>query len=184
MRMYNLLEHSADSITSGSLRNYYKDEVIDAFIDANENNADNYRIENRETVISELFDSKTKIIRSTAADNNTFQTEASVLLKHLSDFWRYLDFPLVNCELNLYFSWSKECIISEISKTAAVAANPINPAEPAMATNCTTLQTNSTKLYVPVVTLSMNNNIKFLENLKQQFKRTISWNVDLKQYRE
>ena len=34
----------------------------------------------------------------------------------------------------------------------------------------------STKLYTPVVTLSINNNIKFLERLKQGFKRTISWN--------
>ena len=34
----------------------------------------------------------------------------------------------------------------------------------------------STKIYVPVVTLSINNNIKLLENIKQGFKRTISWN--------
>ena len=34
----------------------------------------------------------------------------------------------------------------------------------------------STKLYVPVVTLSINDNIKFLENIKQEFKRTISLN--------
>ena len=34
----------------------------------------------------------------------------------------------------------------------------------------------SSKLYVPVVTLSINDNIKFLENVKQGFKRTISWN--------
>ena len=34
----------------------------------------------------------------------------------------------------------------------------------------------STKLYVPVFTLSINDNIKFLENIKQGFKRTISWN--------
>ena len=34
----------------------------------------------------------------------------------------------------------------------------------------------STKLYVPVITLSINDNIKFLENIKQWFKRTIFWN--------
>ena len=33
----------------------------------------------------------------------------------------------------------------------------------------------STKLYVPVVTLPINDNIKFLEKIKQRFKRTISW---------
>ena len=35
---------------------------------------------------------------------------------------------------------------------------------------------NSTKLYAPGVTLSTNDNIKFLENMKQEFERTISWN--------
>ena len=38
-----------------------------------------------------------------------------------------------------------------------------------------TVQINNAKLYIPVVTLSINNNIKFLENIKQGFKRTISW---------
>ena len=40
----------------------------------------------------------------------------------------------------------------------------------------TTFQINNAKLYVPVVILSINDNIKFLENIKQGFKRTISWN--------
>ena len=39
-----------------------------------------------------------------------------------------------------------------------------------------TFQINNTKLHAPVVTLSINDNIKFLENIKQGFKRTISWN--------
>ena len=63
--------------------------------------------------------------------------------------------------------WSKNCIISEILKTA--------PAE-ATETKVARFQMNNAKLYVPVVTLSMNNNIKFLEKIKQGFKRTISWN--------
>ena len=40
-----------------------------------------------------------------------------------------------------------------------------------------TFQTNSTKIYIPAVTLSMNENIKFLENPKQGCEKTISWNV-------
>ena len=39
-----------------------------------------------------------------------------------------------------------------------------------------TFQINNAKLYVPVVTLSINDNIKFLENMKQGFERTINWN--------
>ena len=43
-------------------------------------------------------------------------------------------------------------------------------------TNGATFQINNAKLYVPVVTLSINDNIKFLENIKQGFQTTVSWN--------
>ena len=69
-----------------------------------------------------------------------------------------------------------DCVISEISKTAAVAANP--PTQPTEVTqiNWATFRINSTKFYVPVVTLSTNDNTKLLENLKPGFKRTSFWN--------
>ena len=97
-------------------------------------------------------------------------------LKYLSNFWRFRDLPLINCEIELDLSWSKESIISEISKTAAVAANPPNPAREVTERNSSTFQENNIKLYVLVFTLSKNDNIKFLENIKQGFTRTISWN--------
>ena len=34
----------------------------------------------------------------------------------------------------------------------------------------------TTKRYIPIVTLSINKNIKFLEDLKQELKRRVSWN--------
>ena len=46
----------------------------------------------------------------------------------------------------------------------------------ATTTTSATFQINNAKIYVPVVTFSINDNIKFLENIKQGFKRTISWN--------
>ena len=46
----------------------------------------------------------------------------------------------------------------------------------AIQTTSETLQINNGKFYVPFVTFSINDNIKFLENVKQRFKRTISWN--------
>ena len=55
-------------------------------------------------------------------------------------------------------------------------ANPAVPGVAAIQTTGTSFQINNAKLYVPVVTLSINDNIKFLENIKQGFKRTISWN--------
>ena len=76
--------------------------------------------------------------------------------------------------------YKKECILSEIYKTAEVPANPnTNPPNPliqATATTIATFQVSNVKLYGPVITLSFNDNIKFLENIKQEFKRTISWN--------
>ena len=42
----------------------------------------------------------------------------------MSNFWRSLDFALINCEIELDLSWSKECIVSEINKTPEVIANP------------------------------------------------------------
>ena len=62
-------------------------------------------------------------------------------------------------------SCSKECIISEISRTAAVAANPTVPATEATEKNSAAFQINNAKIYVTVVTLTINDDIKFLENM-------------------
>ena len=76
--------------------------------------------------------------------------------------------------------WKKICGISEISTTPTGAenlnANPSVQAREAIPTTGATFRINNAKLYVPVVTLSINDKIKFLENIKQGFKRTISWN--------
>ena len=75
--------------------------------------------------------------------------------------------------------WSKKFIILEICRTPGVPAypntNPPNPPLPSALTSDTIFQTNSAKIYVPVVTLSVNNNIKFLPNIKQGFKRILFW---------
>ena len=86
--------------------------------------------------------------------------EVTIPLKYLSNFWRFLDLPLINCERELDLSWTKDCVLIEHHNNIA-------------GVNC---MITSTELYVPVVTLSINDNIKFLENIKQGFKRTIFWN--------
>ena len=91
----------------------------------------------------------------------------------MSNFWRSFDLPLINCEIELDLRWTRICIISVTSRTAAVAGD--NPIE-AKITTSATFQINNVKLYVPLVTLSINDNIKFLEHLTQRFRRTISWN--------
>ena len=88
MPMYNLIEYSDNySKTSGSLWQYHKDEP-------NDNTAD-----------TESFKSKVKIIGKTLYDGNTKDVEIIVPLKYLSNFWRTLKMPLINCELNLILTW-------------------------------------------------------------------------------
>ena len=65
---------------------------------------------------------------------------------------------LVNCEIELDLLCSKECIISEISIVSEIKGD--NPVA-AIQTTGTTCQVSNAKLYVPVVTLSINDNIKF-----------------------
>ena len=81
--------------------------------------------------------------------------------------------PLIDCEIELDLSWSKNCKISEISRTSEVSG--ANPADETLTTG-ETFQVNNAKLYVPVVPWSINDNIKLLKNIKQEFKGTISWN--------
>ena len=94
----------------------------------------------------------------------------------MSNFLRSLNLLLINCEIELDFSWSRYCVISEISKTSKAVPNP-NPVTYGVdiTTNKGAFQINNAKLYVPVVAFSINDNIKFLENIKQRFKRTIFW---------
>ena len=147
---------------------------------AKENNADNFRINNKKIITSKSFKYKTKIIGSMPNDNNILDAEIVVPLKYLSNFWRSLHLLLVDSEIELHLKWTKNCVISEIYKTPEVPANSnANPPYPliqATATTGITFQINSAKLYVAVVTLSRNDNIKFLENKKQGFKRTNSSN--------
>ena len=68
--------------------------------------------------------------------------------------------PLINCEIRLQLKWSRKCIL------VAGTANIQNPS----------FKIKDTKHYVPLVTLSTQENIKFLEQLESGFKRTINWN--------
>ena len=144
------------------------------------NGAINYGINNNKTTTSKSFEYKTKTIGSTSNDNNILDAEFAVPLEYLSNFWKSLDFPLIKCEIEPDLRWMKNCVISEISRIASVASNKnanLSVSEvAATATTEATFQINNVKTYVPVVTLSIKDNAKFLENTKQGFKRTISWN--------
>ena len=106
---------------------------------------------------SKSFKSKVKMTGSTPAGCNTKDVEIIVPLKYLSNFWRTLEMSLINCEVNLILTWSSTCVITN-SKGAGKFA------------------ITDTKLYVPVVTLSTQDNAKLLQQLKSGFRRTINWN--------
>ena len=116
----------------GSLWQYYKDEAGED-------------MEN-----SKSFSSKVKITGKTLVDGNKKDVEIIESLK-------YFEMSLINCEVNLILTWSKDCVISS-------------------AAGETKFKITDTKLYVPVVTLSIQDNAKLLQQLKSGFKRTINWN--------
>ena len=95
-------------------------------------------------------------------------------MKYLSNFWRIQDIPLINWEINLILTWSENCVITD--KTRRDACPDANPGV-AEINNLTdaTFKITGTKLYVPVVTLSTEDDDKLLEQLKLEFKRTIRW---------
>ena len=153
MPMYNLIEYSDNyAKTTGSLWQYCKDipaqnAAIDAIIAFDANN------------LTDSFKFKVKITGQTG-DDGTKDVEIMVPLKYLSNFWRTLEMPLINCEVNLILTWSSTCVI-----TSVIIAN-----------QAATFAITDTKLYVPVVTLSTQENTKFLQQLKSGFKRVINWN--------
>ena len=72
-------------------------------------------------------------------------------------FWRTLEMSLINCEVNLILTWSSTCVITNSTGAGRFAIT-------------------DTKLFVPVVTLSTQDNAKLLQQLKSCFERTINWN--------
>ena len=152
MPMYNLIEYSDNyAKTAGSLWQYCKD--IPA------RNANNEIVIFAEDNTTDSFKFKAKITGQTGNDG-TKDVEIIVPLKYLSNFWRTLEMPLINCEVNLILTWSSDCVLIATGVQNQNASFAIT----------------DTKLYVPVVTLSAQENTKFLQQLKSGFKTVINWN--------
>ena len=104
MPMYNLIEYSDNyAKTTGSLWQYCKN--IPA-----RNNANNAIIVFSEDNVTDLFKFEAKITCQTG-DDGTKDVEIMVPLKYLSSFWRTLEMPLTNCEVNLILTWSSNCVL-------------------------------------------------------------------------
>ena len=90
----------------------------------------------------------------TGSDNGVFKNfKIAAPLKYLSNFWRSLEMPLINCKIHLELNWTKDFVMPTIADT--------------------TFKITSTKLYGPIVTLSSKDNAKLLQ---KGFKRPFYWN--------
>ena len=106
-------------MTSGRLCSYYRDKMND---DANENHgACDYSLNNNKTITTKSFEHKAKVTGSTADNNSRLDEEIVFQLTYFSTFWRTLNLRLINREKELDLSSSKNCIISEVSRTPEVA---------------------------------------------------------------
>ena len=149
MPLYNLIEYSDDyQDSSGTLYQYKRDEPSEANA-INDLTADN----------SSSFKYKVRLLGNPVLDGNITKRSVKVVvpLKYLSNFFRSLEIPLINCKIKLTLTWKKECVLSN----QAVNAVFIN---------------NGTKMYVPVVTLSKEGNKDFTEQQNKGFQRSIYWN--------
>ena len=81
----------------------------------------------------------------------------AVLLKYLSNFWRSSEVPLINCKVELSLSWDPNSVLSSL-------------------VGASNFTITDAKLYVPVVTLSIEDNAKLLKLLNEGFKRSVCWN--------
>ena len=102
------------------------------------------------------FKYKASIIGNTKDNGRKNGVKIAVPLKYLSNFWRSLEMPLINCKIELSLKWYEECLL-----TAATTA---------------TFKITDVKLYVPIVTLSAGDNAKLSQLLSERFKRPIHWN--------
>ena len=92
---------------------------------------------------SESFKTKIKITGKPPNNDIKKDVEIMVALKYLSNFWRTLEMPLISCEVNLILTWSSTCVITNSTDAGRFAIT-------------------DTRLYVPVVTLSTQENTKLL----------------------
>ena len=93
-------------------------------------------------------------------NNGAKNVETIVLLKYLINSWRTLEMSLINCEITLDLNWSESFVIVATNVEAQTA----------------TISITDTKFDVPVLTLTTQDNAKWLEQLKSSFKKTINRN--------
>ena len=144
MPMYNLIEYTVNySDTSGGSQNFKRDERVDNVDVTNDNNASSFKY-------------KTSLIGNTGNNGTKNGVKIAVPLKYLSNFWRSLEMPLINCKFELSLKWIENCVLT-VPDTAA-------------------FKITDAKLQVPIVTLSAEDDVKLSKLLSDGFKRPVYWN--------
>ena len=149
MSMYNLIEYSDNyQDSSATLYQYKRDEPpeANAIDDLTANNSSSFKYK-----ISLLGD------RNVFGGIVRLNVKVVVPLKYLSNFFRSLEMPLINCKIKLNLTWEKKIVLSTDPGDAVFIVN-------------------DTKMYVPVVTLSKEDNKDFIEQQNKGFQRSIYWN--------
>ena len=92
-------------------------------------------------------------------DGKSFVKDAKIVvrLKYLSNFWRSLEIPLINCKVYLELNWIENCILSSAESSAR-------------------FEITDAKLHVPIVTLSTKDSANLTKQIKEGFKRSVYWN--------
>ena len=90
-----------------------------------------------------------------------------VPLKYLSNLFRSLEMPLINCKIHLELNWNNYCVI--YGADTYPGGDNANNRE-------TTLKITSTMSYVPIFTLSTKDNLNLTKQLNEGFKRSVYWN--------
>ena len=149
MPMYSLIEYSDNyQDSSTTLYQYKRDEPPedDAVADLTADNSSSFKY-------------KINLLDNPVVANNVAKRSVKVVvpLKYLSNFFRSLQMPLINCKIKLNLTWKKECVLSTDASDAAFIIN-------------------DTKMYVPVVTSSKEDNKGFIEQQNKGFQRSIYWN--------
>ena len=145
MPMYNLIEYSDNyQDSSATLYQYKRDEPPedDAVADLTADNSDSFKYKIK------LLGNVTEVAGNPASVRR---------LSNLSNFFRSLEIPLINCKIKLNLTWKTECVLSTGGGEEVFIIN-------------------GTKLYVPLVTLSKEDNKDIIEQRDKGFQRSIYWN--------
>ena len=140
--MYNLIEYSDNyQDSSATLYQYKRDEPPEAddVTDLTTNNSSSFKY-------------KVNLLGNPVVANNIAKISVKVVvpLKYLSNFFRSLEMPLINCKIKLNLTWGKKFVLSTDAGDAVFIIN-------------------DTKMYVPVVTLSKEDNKDFIEQQNKGF---------------